>query len=381
VARREEELRLLPLLPGRAHPSHKHLEGPKDAGTIRASRDGRTHIIEPMRILITGGAGFIGSHLAERHLERGDQVTILDDLSTGRLENLKKVAGHPHLKVQIGSVMDEQVTAAQVRECDLVYHLAAAVGVKLVIDDPISTLERNICGTMSVLRAAAAFHKPILVTSTSEVYGKQSKVPFGEDDDLVLGPTSKPRWSYACSKAIDEFLTLAYCRQQGLEGVVVRLFNTIGPRQRGDYGMVTPNLVRQALAAQPLVVFGTGQQRRCFLHVADAVDALTALAVEPRAYGQVVNVGGTEEVTILDLAHRIKAMTGALSPVCTLPYEKAYAPGFEDMDRRVPDCRRVAELVGFAPKFNLDSILRSVIEHERCDLQNGASMSEVTERR
>jgi UDP-glucose 4-epimerase len=326
-----------------------------------------------MRILITGGAGFIGSHLVERHLEHGDEVNVFDDFSTGRRENLRSVANHPNLTVQTGSVMDEAFTSIQIRECDLVYHLAAAVGVRLVIDDPIGTIERNICGTMSVLRAAAEFQKPVLITSTSEVYGKQTTAPFSEDDDLVLGSTSKPRWSYACSKAVDEFLVLAYCRKRRLKGIVARLFNVVGPRQRSEYGMVTPTLVRLALAEQPLVVFGEGTQTRCFLHVADAVDALTALAAEPRAYGQVFNVGGAEEISILDLARRIKRMTGSSASIHTLPYAEAYAPGFEDMDRRVPDCTRLNEMVGFAPRFNLDAILDSIIAYERSENERLAS--------
>jgi UDP-glucose 4-epimerase len=330
-----------------------------------------------MRILITGGAGFIGSHLAERHLQRGDEVDILDDLSTGRLENLRSFADHRHLKVQIGSVMNEEFTSVQVQRCDLVYHLAAAVGVKLVINDPIGTIERNICGTMCVLRAAAEFQKPVLITSTSEIYGKQTRVPFSEDDDLVFGSTTMPRWSYACSKAIDEFLVLAYCHKRGLKGIVARLFNIVGPRQTSEYGMVTPTLVRQALAEQPLVVFGEGTQTRCFLHVVDAVDALIALAAEPRAYGQVFNVGGAEEISILDLAHRIKAMTGSSTSIRTLPYAEAYAPGFEDMDRRVPDCTRLNETISFAPRFDLDATLNSVIAYERSENERLASAIEI----
>ena len=320
-----------------------------------------------MRVLITGGAGFIGSHLAQRHIERNDRVTILDDLSTGRLENIRDIQRNPNLDLRIGSVMDDETTSNAVRYCDLVYHLAAAVGVRRVIDDPIDTIERNVCGTMCVLRAADQFKKRILVTSTSEVYGKQTKVPFAEEDDLVLGATVKPRWSYACSKAIDEFLVQAYCRQRGLNGIVVRLFNTVGPRQIADYGMVIPNFVRQALAEQPITVFGTGKQTRCFLHVADAADTLMALAVEPRAFGRVVNVGSNEEVSIYDLACKIKNMTGSASLIRTVPYEEAYGTGFEDMERRVPDCTMLSRLVEFAPKFNMDAILHSIVAHERSE--------------
>lgn len=317
-----------------------------------------------MRVLITGGAGFIGSHLAERHIEQGDEVVVLDDLSTGRLENLSDIGGHPKFSLRRGSVMDDAITFAAVRECDVVYHLAAAVGVRRVVEDPIDTIERNVLGTMCVLRAADRFRKRVLITSTSEVYGKLAKVPFSEDDDLVLGPTTKPRWSYASSKAVDEFLVQAYFRQHGLQAVTVRLFNTVGPRQISDYGMVIPTFVRQALAQQPITVFGTGRQTRCFLHVSDAVEALIALAAEPRASGKVVNLGSTEEISIYELACRVREVTGSSSPICNVPYDEAYGPEFEDLDRRVPDCTTVRELVGFSPKFDINAILRSVVAFE-----------------
>lgn len=335
------------------------------------------HIMTEMRVLITGGAGFVGSHLAERHIERDDHVTVLDDLSTGRLVNIREIQGHRNFSLKIGSVMDDEATSEAVRGCDLVYHLAAAVGVRRVVDDPIDTIERNVCGTMCVLRAADRFKKRVLITSSSEVYGKQPKFPFTEDDDLVLGPTVKPRWSYACSKAIDEFLVQAYWRQRGLDGVVVRLFNTVGPRQVSDYGMVMPTLVRQALEEQPITVFGTGKQTRCFLHVSDAVEALMALAAESRAFGQVVNVGSTEEISIYELACRIKKLTGSPSPIRTVPYEEAYGPGFEDMDRRIPDCTLLKRLVGFTPKFDMDAILRSIVAHQRSEREKQPSPEQM----
>ncbi|WP_109488301.1 GDP-mannose 4,6-dehydratase [Occallatibacter savannae] len=317
-----------------------------------------------MRVLITGGAGFIGSHLAERHIELGDEVVVLDDLSTGRIQNLRLILQHPKFSFQQGSVMDLDVTSKAVEKCDIVYHLAASVGVRRVVDDPIGTIERNVSGTMCVLRAVDRFKKRLLFTSTSEVYGKSAKVPFSEDDDIVLGPTVKPRWGYGCSKAVDEFLIQAYMRQHGLYGVIVRLFNTVGPRQLGNYGMVIPTLVRQAMKQQPLTVFGTGEQMRCFLHVSDAVHALTQLASESSAKGRVVNLGGTEEISVNDLARRIKAITTSSSQIHNIPYDDALGPGFEDIDRRVPDCTRVRQLIGFSPKFDIDAILRSVVGHE-----------------
>ncbi len=324
-----------------------------------------------MHVLITGGAGFIGSHLAERHIQWGDRVTVLDDLSTGSLNNLAAVTDAPNLELRIGSVTDEALTVALVEQCDVVYHLAAAVGVKLIINDPVDTIERNVIGTMVLFRAAARFHKPVLIASTSEVYGKQPELPFREDSDLVLGPTTKPRWSYACSKAIDEFLALAYWKENGLPIVVVRLFNVAGPRQTGAYGMVIPNLVRQALRNEDIIVFGSGEQCRCFLHVSDAVDALRSLAVLPAARGQVLNLGSTQEISILDLARKIKALTGSSSSIVTIPYDEAYEAGFEDMERRVPDCSRIVALMGFHPKFDLDGILKSVIDYERQRVENG----------
>jgi UDP-glucose 4-epimerase len=322
-----------------------------------------------MRILITGGAGFIGSHLAERHLERGDEVYVLDDLSTGSMENLAGIKDHPRFHYHIDSVTNEQLTAELVDLCDVIYHLAAAVGVKLIVESPVRTIETNIKGTDVILRLAAKKGKRVLITSTSEVYGKQERVPFNEECDFIMGPTSKGRWSYACSKAIDEFLALAYWREKKLPTVVVRLFNTVGPRQTGRYGMVIPNFVRQALLGEDITVFGDGRQTRCFTHVSDAVGALMSLALNSKAVGEVYNIGNTEEVTILELAERIKRMTGSSSRVVLVPYEKAYEAGFEDMVRRVPDLSKIHALTGYAPSHSLDQILASVIEDQRARLE------------
>jgi UDP-glucose 4-epimerase len=318
-----------------------------------------------MRILITGGAGFIGSHLAERHLEKGDEVYIIDDLSTGSMENILAIKDHPKFHYHLDTVTNEQLTAELVDLCDVMYHLAAAVGVKLIVESPVRTIETNIHGTDVVLRHAAKKKKRVLVASTSEVYGKQTKVPFREDFDLVMGPTNTGRWSYACSKAIDEFLAIAYWKEKQVPTVVVRLFNTVGPRQTGRYGMVIPNFIRQALRNEDITVFGDGSQTRCFAHVNDVVGALMAVAAHPEAKGEVYNIGNTEEVTILQLAEKIKAMTGSSSKIVLIPYEKAYESGFEDMLRRQPDLAKVNALTGYVPKISLEQILESVIAFQR----------------
>jgi len=318
-----------------------------------------------MRALITGGAGFIGSHLAERCLERGDSVCVVDDLSTGSMENIQHLKGRPRFQYEVASVTNEPLIAELVDFADVVYHLAAAVGVRLIIESPVRALELNVRGTEVVLTMAAKKRKTVLLTSTSEVYGKREQVPFRESDDLVLGSSDLGRWSYACSKALDEFLALAYYREKKLPVVVVRLFNTVGPRQTGRYGMVLPTLVEQALAGADITVFGTGQQRRCFCHVHDAVTALVELAEHTGAAGQIFNVGSDEEVTILALAERIKAATGSSSRVACIPYQDAYAPGFEDMQRRVPDLSKVRALIGYRPTINLDGIISSVVVYCR----------------
>ncbi len=318
-----------------------------------------------MRVLITGGAGFVGSHLSEALLERGDEVFILDNLSTGSIDNVVHLKGHPRFHYTIDSVTNEPVLAELIDRCDIVVHLAAAVGVKLIVEQPVHTIETNVHGTEVVLKIANKKKKLVLIASTSEVYGKSLEVPFREDADLVLGPTTKHRWAYACSKMIDEFLALAYWKERKLPVIVVRLFNTVGPRQTGQYGMVIPNFVRQALAGQPITVFGDGTQSRSFTYVGDVVRAMVALITEPRAVGQVFNIGNGEEITIGDLAAKIKKMTGSRSEIVMIPYDQAYEAGFEDMPRRVPDISRIKALVGYEPTVQLDETLNRVIEHVR----------------
>ena len=318
-----------------------------------------------MRVLITGGAGFVGSHLAERHLAQGDEVYVVDDLSTGSIENIQHLKSQERFHYAIDTVTNVPLAAELVDLCDTIYHLAAAVGVRLIVESPVRTIETNVRGTEVVLHLAAKKQKRVLITSTSEVYGKRDTVPFREDDDLVLGATSKARWAYACSKAIDEFLAIAYWNEKRVPAVIVRLFNTVGARQTGRYGMVIPNFVQQALAGEDITVFGDGSQRRCFTHVSDAVGAIMRLAAHPAAAGQVYNVGNAEEVSILELAERIKAATGSKSRIVRVPYEKAYQEGFEDMMRRVPDISKAAQAVGYKPTVTLDEILADVIRHEK----------------
>jgi UDP-glucose 4-epimerase len=318
-----------------------------------------------MKVLITGGAGFVGSHLAEKHLALGDEVYIIDDLSTGSIENIQHLKSDPRFHYAIDSVTNVQVSAELVDLCDTVYHLAAAVGVRLIVESPVRTIETNVRGTEVILHLAAKKQKRVLITSTSEVYGKRDTVPFREDDDLVLGPTSKARWSYACSKAIDEFLAIAYWNEKHVPAVIVRLFNTVGARQTGRYGMVIPNFVQQALANKDITVYGDGSQRRCFTHVSDAVGAIVKLAAHPDAPGQVYNVGSEQEVSILELAEKIKKATGSSSRVVCVPYDEAYQEGFEDMMRRVPDVSKAGKAIGYRPTVNLDQILADVIQHEK----------------
>jgi len=321
-----------------------------------------------MKALITGGAGFVGSHLAETLLGRGDEVHVIDNLSTGSIENVEHLKSHPRFRYTIDSVLNEPVLAELVDRVDVVFHLAAAVGVRLIVESPVNTIETNVHGTEMVLKLANKKRKKVLLTSTSEVYGKANAVPFREDGDLVLGPTSKGRWSYACSKAIDEFLGLAYHKERRLPVVVARLFNTVGPRQTGRYGMVVPNFVRQALRGHPLAVFGDGTQTRCFTYVTDVVGQLIALAEEPRAVGEVWNVGNDrEEVRILDLARRIVQRTASKSAIELLPYDRAYEEGFEDMLRRVPDLSKLRALTGYEPKVHLDEILDRVVAYFTSD--------------
>ena len=318
-----------------------------------------------MRVLITGGAGFVGSHLAEALLERGDEVFVLDNLSTGAIDNIAHLKEHPKFHYTIDSVTNEPVLAEQIDRADVVVHLAAAVGVKLIVERPVYTIETNVHGTEVVLKHANKKRKLVLIASTSEVYGKSADVPFREDADLVLGPTSKHRWAYACSKMIDEFLALAYWKEKKHPVIIVRLFNTVGPRQTGHYGMVIPTFVRQALANEPITVFGDGTQSRSFTYVGDVVRAMVALINEPKAVGQVFNIGNSREITIGELAGRIKSMTGSSSPIVKIPYDQAYEAGFEDMPRRVPAIDKIDALVGYAPTVDLEEILARVIAHAR----------------
>jgi UDP-glucose 4-epimerase len=318
-----------------------------------------------MRVLITGGAGFIGSHLSEAYLGRGDEVLILDDLSTGSIENIRHLRGHPRFHYTLDSVHNHLVVAELVDQCDVVVHLAAAVGVKLIVESPVRTIETNVHGTEVVLAHASKKKKKVLIASTSEVYGLSKQVPFREDGNLVLGATHKGRWSYACSKAIDEFLALAYWREKKLPTIVVRLFNTVGPRQVGQYGMVIPSFVKQALAGEPITVYGDGTQTRCFAHVSDVVAAIVKLVDHPSAVGQVFNIGSNEEVSIDELALRIKRLSGSSSEIVHVPYAEAYEEGFEDMPRRVPDVSKLSELIGFRPERTLEAILEAVIAYHR----------------
>ncbi len=298
-------------------------------------------------------------------LERGDEVFVLDDLSTGSIDNIVHLKANPRFHYTIDTVTNEPVLAEMLDRCDVVVHLAAAVGVKLIVEQPVHTIETNVHGTEVVLKHANKKKKLVLIASTSEVYGKSADVPFDEEQDLVLGATTKHRWAYACSKLIDEFLALAYWKERKLPVIVVRLFNTVGPRQTGQYGMVIPNFVRQALAGKPITVFGDGTQSRSFTYVGDVVSAMVALIDEPRAIGQVFNIGNGAEITMNDLAAKVKAMTGSSSEIVRIPYDQAYEAGFEDMPRRVPDIRKIAALVGYKPTVELDEILTRVIEHFR----------------
>jgi UDP-glucose 4-epimerase len=320
-----------------------------------------------VKAFITGGAGFIGSHLAERLLDDGHEVSVLDNLSTGSIDNIAHLKGRSGFSYTIDSVINEPLLAELIDSSDVVFHLAAAVGVKLIVEQPVHTIETNVHGTEVVLKHANKKKKLVFIASTSEVYGKSADVPFREAADLVLGPSAKHRWAYACSKLIDEFLALAYWKEKKLPVVIVRLFNTVGPRQTGQYGMVLPTFVRQALAGHPITVFGDGTQSRSFTYVGDVVDALVRLTTNTRAVGEVFNIGNTGEVTIGDLAARVKQMAGSCSPIHYIPYDQAYEAGFEDMPRRVPDISKIRAFVGYEPKLQLDDIIRSVIEHMRAN--------------
>lgn len=311
-----------------------------------------------MKVLITGGAGFIGSHLADALLQRGNYVTVIDDLSTGALKNISHIRSFPNFQFVHETIMQEAVMDRLVSECDVIFHLASAVGVELVVKHPVEVIERCILGTEVVFKTANRYKKKVLITSTSEIYGKNSNVPFNEEDDRILGPTTKNRWSYSCSKAIDEFLALAYFREKGMPVVIARLFNTIGPRQQGQYGMVVPRFIQQAMLNKPVTVFGDGTQRRCFAYVGDVVGALIKLMACPEAVGQIYNIGNQEELSIEELARRVIALVGSQSEIVNIPYDAAYEVGFEDMARRIPDLRKINAFIGYEPKVGLDEIIR-----------------------
>ncbi|MCX6340356.1 MAG: GDP-mannose 4,6-dehydratase [Candidatus Aureabacteria bacterium] len=316
-----------------------------------------------MRVLITGGAGFIGSHLAEALLGRGAEVDVIDDLSTGSMANIDHLRANERFSYTIDTIMNCPLVAELVDRCDLVYHLAAAVGVRLIVESPVRTISTNIRGTEICLNVASKKGKKVVLASTSEVYGKSDRIPFREDDDIVLGPTVKSRWSYACSKAIDEFLALAYCREGKLPVVICRLFNIVGPRQTGRYGMVFPRLIRQALDGDDLTVYGTGEQTRSFLYISDLIDALLALGELPEAEGQVINIGSEKEISIGALARKIITETGSRSTITYVPYEQAYEEGFEDMGRRAADTTKLKRLTGFSPAVGLEEMIRRIADY------------------
>lgn len=324
-----------------------------------------------MHYLITGGAGFIGSHLAENLLQQGHSVSIIDDLSTGSIRNVAGFRDHIRFRCVVNTILNKPVLAELVDQADVIFHLAAAVGVRLIVESPVRTIETNIKGTELVLECANQKQKKVIIASTSEVYGKSEKVPYSEEDDLVLGSTLKGRWSYACSKAIDEFLALAYNKEKDLPVIIVRLFNTVGPRQTGQYGMVIPTFVKQALLGQPITIFGDGQQSRCFCHVHDVVSVLVRLSNMPEVVAQILNVGADEEITMNELASLVKQLTGSPSPIIHIPYEQAYETGFEDMRRRVPEISRIRKLLNYQPAFGIRDILKDTIEYHRMILSEG----------
>ena len=342
-----------------------HVNGNGHGGGTGLADGGQAIFPEPLRVLITGGAGFIGSHLAESLIAHGATVTAIDDLSTGRYSNIAHLEEHPGFRFVYESVTSETVMDRLVSECNLIFHLAAAVGVDLIIKSPVQTIETNVLGTEAVLRLARRYQKKVLFASTSEIYGKSDNHPYEENDDRVLGPTTRGRWAYAESKALDEFLALAYHKEYRVPVVICRLFNTVGPRQTDAYGMVIPRLVKQAVTGQPLSVYDDGLQSRCFCHVHDVVRALAELALCPKAEGEIYNVGSDQEITILDLAQRILRLAGSRSAIEFVPYAKAYASDFEDMRRRVPNTRKIQDLLGWAPRIPLEQTLQEVIAEFR----------------
>ncbi len=321
-----------------------------------------------MRILVTGGAGFIGGHLCERLLKEGHMVDVIDDLSTGNITNLKNCMGNEKFNFYNDSVINEKMMYTLIDKNDMVYHLAAAVGVRLIIEQPVRTIETNIKGTEVVLDIAKKFQKKVLIASTSEIYGKSEKVPFKEDDDTLLGPTTYSRWSYACSKAIDEFLGFAYYRQYGLPVLIVRLFNTVGERQTGKYGMVIPRFVKAALSREPLIIYGDGKQSRCFTYIQDIIDGVITLVNDPGSYGTVYNIGSTEEISIEDLAAKIKEMSNSPSEIKYMPYEEVYGEAFDDLKRRVPCLEKIEKQIGYKQKTSLDETLEKIIDYYRKEI-------------
>ncbi|MCK5146666.1 GDP-mannose 4,6-dehydratase [bacterium] len=321
-----------------------------------------------MKILVTGGAGFIGSHLCERLLDQEHELFVVDDLSTGRYENISSLVANERFHFIVDSILNSSTLERLMINCDLVYHLAASVGVKRIVERPVETIETNVLGSHTVLSLAAKYHRKVILFSTSEVYGKNSQLPFNEEADCVFGPTTKSRWSYGCTKALDEFLGLAYHKEMGLPIVIVRVFNMVGPRQSGQYGMVVPNFVRQALRNQPITVFGDGTQTRCFTYVMDLIEGLTRLQDRPDANGQIYNIGSTESISILDLAKTVKKATSSKSEIIFIPYDKAYEEGFEDMQRRKPDISKIHATVGYKPSTSLDESLAKIIVYEKTQL-------------
>jgi UDP-glucose 4-epimerase len=316
-----------------------------------------------MKYLVTGGAGFIGSHLSEAILKQNDEVWIIDNLSTGSIGNIEHLKSHPKFHYSIDSIFNEPLLAELIDNCDIVFHLAAAVGVRLIVESPVNTIETNIGGTEIVLKLANKKNKTVLIASSSEVYGKSNKIPFSEDDDTIMGSTTKSRWSYACSKAIDEFLALAYWHEKKLPTIIVRLFNTVGPRQSGRYGMVIPRFVQQALTGEPITVYGSGKQSRCFTDVSDVVSVLLKIVNHSKSVGEVFNVGSNQEITIEELAHKVKRKTESISEIKYIPYDEAYESGFEDMQRRVPNLNKIKTFINYIPSMNIDQILDRIIHH------------------
>ncbi len=318
-----------------------------------------------IRALITGGAGFIGSHLAEHLLNAGQHVTVIDDLSTGRFDNIARLEHHPNFRYAIEDIRNIHVIDRLISECDIIYHLAAMVGVQKIINEPINTIEVNVGGTEIILKTARRYRKKVMIASTSEVYGKGVSFPFREDDDSLLGPTVRNRWAYAASKAIDEFLSLAYHKEVDLPVVIFRLFNTVGPRQRGQYGMVVPRFVQWALSGQPIQVYGTGDQSRCFGNIFDVIDAIQKLSEEDSALGQVYNIGSNEEISIIGLAEKVRQRAGSHSEIKLIPYDQAYEPGFEDFQRRVPSLEKVMQIIEWAPSTPLDTTIDQIIQYHQ----------------